>query len=740
MKKQNILISALLIISVLLNAQEKQIISEWKFQTGDNLQWKEKNFDNNSWKAINVELPWDYQGFKNHEGYGWYKAKFILPSSIRKNSFLKDSIKIYLGKIDECDQTFLNGKLIGQNAGIKTTAFEEPGYAWSLERCYVLSVNNPAINWDKENEISIRVYNSYGLGGMYQARPYINMKDITDYIRFNVTDSKFILKENNLYKYFLHIDNHYIETLSGKLKFTLIKMENQKKVWEKQFNTQIPSLKSYKIDIDIPVIDNTFLSCSFIETRTQKNIQTSVEIPYILTPKVSDFPKLNSAKVFGVRPRHPFVFKVPATGKQPLIYKAESLPNGLSIDKNTGIITGSISEKGRYIIKLIVENNLGICTRDLRIECGDNICLTPPMGWNSWNCWGLSVSEEKVKNSADAMIAAGLINHGWAYINIDDGWELVHKDDSMTCNEKFPDMKMLADYIHAKGLKMGIYSSPGPKTCGGFEGSFNYEKSDALNFAAWGIDYLKYDWCSYESVACQDTDRLIKPYKKMQKALQNVDRDIIYSLCQYGMGEVWKWGATVNGNTWRTTGDITDTWESMYEIGFKQDRCASYSAPGHWNDPDMLVVGKVGWGPALHNTRLTPNEQYTHISLWALLSAPLLIGCDLAQMDDFTLNLLTNDEVIEIDQDTLGIGAIPIVKNNEYQIWGKKLEDGSKVLGIFNLSTVFKKITVNWNDLGLNSEQLIRDVWLQKNLGVFKNSFTTPVPPHGVRLIKITKK
>ena len=298
-------------------------------------------------------------------------------------------------------------------------------------------------------------------------------------------------------------------------------------------------------------------------------------------------------------------------------------------------------------------------------------------------------------------------------------------------------MKSLADYVHSKGLKLGIYSSPGPKTCGGYEGSFNYEQADANNYAAWEIDYLKYDWCSYETVVCNDTDRLFKPYRTMQKALSKVNRDIVYSLCQYGMGDVWKWGATVNGNTWRTTGDITDTWESLSDIGFSQDKCSSYSQPGRWNDPDMLVVGKVGWGPSLHNTHLTPSEQYTHISLWALLSAPLLIGCDLSQLDDFTLNLLTNDEVIDIDQDPLGKGASRVVKNTDYQVWVKQMEDGSIAVGIFNLSNDVKKITVNWNELNLKGSKTFRDVWRQKDLGKYKDSFTTTVSSHGVMLVRV---
>ena len=198
-------------------------------------------------------------------------------------------------------------------------------------------------------------------------------------------------------------------------------------------------------------------------------------------------------------------------------------------------------------------------------------------------------------------------------------------------------MKSLSNYVHSKGLKLGIYSGPGPLTCAGFTASYQYEQQDAQRYADWGIDYLKYDWCSYGNVAKdQSLPELKKPYLVMRAALDKVSRDIVYSLCQYGMGNVWEWGTEVGGNCWRTTGDITDTWTSMSKIGFNQAGHEKYAGAGHWNDPDMLVVGLVGWGPQLHPTHLTPDEQYTHISLWSLLSAPLLIGCDLSKLDDFT--------------------------------------------------------------------------------------------------------
>lgn len=301
-------------------------------------------------------------------------------------------------------------------------------------------------------------------------------------------------------------------------------------------------------------------------------------------------------------------------------------------------------------------------------------------------------------------------------------------------------MKGMCDYVHNYGLKVGIYSSPGPKTCGGYEGSYTFEEQDANSYAEWGIDYLKYDWCSYGKIAplAVTKDALQKPYLVMRDALLKCNRDIVYSLCQYGMGKVWEWGHEVNGNLWRTTGDINDSWSSLSGIGFSQDKCSAYCKPGRWNDPDMLVVGKVGWGPSLHNTKLNFNEQYTHISLWALLSAPLLIGCDLSQLDNFTLNLLTNDEVIDIDQDLLGKGAAKVVANKTYQVWVKELEDGNYAVGIFNMRDIPVNVTIYWKDIKLAGSYDVRDVWRQKNLGSFPDKFETNIAGHGVTLIKLT--
>ena len=492
--------------------------------------------------------------------------------------------------------------------------------------------------------------------------------------------------------------------------------------------------------------------------------------PFILTPAAPATPRINGASVFGVRPGSPFLFTIPATGDRPMAFSAKNLPRGLKLDIQTGHITGVLKKKGEFIVTLGAKNALGAAEKKFRIVCGDQMALTPPMGWNSWNCFAGAVSEEKVKSAAEAMVKSGLINHGWTYINVDDYWQN-HRDSKdptlqgpfrdtngfIVPNSRFPDMKDMAEFIHDLGLKAGLYSSPGPWTCGGCAASWLHEEQDAQTYAKWGFDYLKYDWCSYGTIAsggdpsAKDIPLWGKtatndagadyPYAVMGKFLREQNRDIVFSLCQYGMADVWKWGGSVNGNCWRTTGDITDSWHSMSKIGFNQDPAAPYAQPGNWNDPDMLIVGEVGWGKT-HPTRLTPDEQYTHISLWCLLSAPLLIGCDMTKLDDFTLNLLENDEVLAIDQDELGKEATCVIKDGDLRIYEKELADGGRALGFFNLGSEPAKLEFkDFATLSLTGVQHVRDLWRQKdltNVDAANGILPLTIPAHGVVLYKLT--
>ncbi len=476
----------------------------------------------------------------------------------------------------------------------------------------------------------------------------------------------------------------------------------------------------------------------------------SIEKPYILTPKPPKAPRINGPKRVGARANREFVWKIPATGQQPMTYSVSKLPDGLKLSSN-GVISGTTPANGTYELTLVAKNAMGRSTRKLSLVIGDKLALTPPMGWNSWNCFANAVDEQKVLDATKAFVNSGLINHGWQYINIDDCWSIVpnsndpivggatrDQNGEILTNKKFPNMKALTDKIHSYGLRAGIYSSPGPTTCGGYAAFYGHEEQDIKKMADWGFDYIKYDWCSYSQIQKPEgLDNLKKPYEVMQQALKKVNRDIVYSLCQYGMGDVWKWGESVGGNCWRTTGDITDSWESLSGIGFSQDGHEKFAGPGHWNDPDMLVVGWVGWGPQLHPTRLTPSEQYTHISLWSLLSSPLLIGCDMTRLDEFTLNLLTNDEVIAVNQDPLGKPAHRISMKGDIQVWGRNLEDGSMAIGIFNLGDSAVSKSYKWSELGTKPAKRVRDLWRQRDMGRATGSVNLNIRSHGCSLIRV---
>jgi alpha-galactosidase len=307
-------------------------------------------------------------------------------------------------------------------------------------------------------------------------------------------------------------------------------------------------------------------------------------------------------------------------------------------------------------------------------------------------------------------------------------------------------MKGLVDYIHAKGLKAGIYSGPGPATCQGLAGSYQHEEQDARRWAKWGFDYIKYDWCAYSEVEPRDRnaprDALEKPYKVMRGVLDALDRDYVFALCQYGWGNVWEWGADVGGNLWRVTGDITDTWPSMSSIGFQQTGHEQYAGPGHWNDTDMLVVGHLGWGRINppRPTNLTYDEQLTHISLWALQAAPLLIGADLSQIDDFTRDLLGNREVIAIDQDPLGKAAHRVASDGWTEVWARPLADGRIAGGLFNRGPVDAPVSGRTADVGASSNAKVRYPWTHEDGGtVTGGTFTANVPRHGVALITLAR-
>jgi alpha-galactosidase len=362
-------------------------------------------------------------------------------------------------------------------------------------------------------------------------------------------------------------------------------------------------------------------------------------------------------------------------------------------------------------------------------EVPDNgLARTPPMGWNSWNHFAERVDDRVVRDAADAMVSSGMAAAGYVYINIDDTWEAGRDaQGNVVPNLKFPDMKALADYVHSKGLKLGIYSSPGPVTCGGYEGSYGHEEQDARTYAGWGIDYLKYDWCSAGRIYHKADLRAI--YQKMGEALEHSGRAIVFSLCEYGMADVWSWAPKVSGNLWRTTGDISDNWKSMAQIGFNQGRLAPFAGPGHWNDPDMLEVGNGG---------MSADEYRTHFSLWCMLAAPLMAGNDLHGMSAETRDILTNRDVIAIDQDALGREAVRVSESAGVEVWTRPLADGGLAVGLFNRNDGETQSGFSWAAIGLAAAPAsIRDLWRHEGVTPGADGYQGVVPGHGVVLLRM---
>ncbi len=488
---------------------------------------------------------------------------------------------------------------------------------------------------------------------------------------------------------------------------------------------------------------------------------------YILTPPPAKIPKINSAKIFGATPGNPFLYTIAATGERPMHFSADNLPKGLSVDLSTEIITGKVDQRGVYITILKAKNKFGEARRELKIKIDDTIALTPPLGWNGWNALAGHLNKENVMASARAMITTGLKDHGWSYINIDDSWQGKREGplDALQPNENFPNIKQMVDEIHSLGLKAGIYSTPYISSYGSYVGGssdfphggethdlikinhqpymhigkYRFETNDAKQMVEWGFDFLKYDW------------RIdVNSAERMQDALKKSGRDIVFSLSNNAPFEKVNDWIRVS-NMYRTGPDIRDSWNDLYMLAFTLDKWGPYGGPGHWNDPDMMVVGNVATGSDLHPTRLTPDEQYSHVSIYSLLAAPMLIGCELDKLDAFTLNLLSNDEVIAINQDPLGKPARLVDDENGVQVWVKPMEDGSYAVGLFNTDNYgktpqsyfrwgnekSKPFEFDFSKVGLNGKWKLRDAWRQKTLGTFDKSFKTTIPFHGVVLLRM---
>ena len=490
-------------------------------------------------------------------------------------------------------------------------------------------------------------------------------------------------------------------------------------------------------------------------------VSASASERLILTPPPGPAPRINGPLVYGCRPGHPFLYRIPCTGERPMQFSAEALPTGLTLDVASGIITGVTPAKGEYAVTFQAVNARGTARRIFKIVAGDTLALTPPMGWNHWYVDFNRITEQRVRAAATAMIASGMADAGYQYVNLDDCWMNAPRLSKYQTDPKrvgpvrdaagniqpnayFADLRALTDFIHARGLKAGIYTSPGEETCAGFGGAYGHEAQDARQFADWGFDFLKYDWCSYDRVAKGDRSRetLQKPYRLMGGLLQQQSRDIVFNLCQYGMGQVWEWGADAGGHCWRTAGDLGFELNRFFAVALANAAHGAWSKPGSWNDPDYI---QIGWMGAQRGTNflaaqpcpLSPDEQYAYVSLWSLMAAPLFFSGDMEKLDAFTLSVLCNPEVIDVDQDPLGRSASVVRLSPTTFLMVKELADGSKAVGLCNQGEAVASITATWSALGITGIPQVRDLWRQKDFGAVADHFTAEVPRHGVILVKV---
>ena len=485
----------------------------------------------------------------------------------------------------------------------------------------------------------------------------------------------------------------------------------------------------------------------------------------VLTPPTGDAPRVNGPRVFGVTPGKPIFWHIPVTGLRPMTVTVSGLPDGAVYDAARGVVEGTVPRKGDYDLTVTAKNAKGAATRKLTLKVGDTICLTPPLGWNSWNCWGQDISDEKIRAAADAMVRSGLADHGWSYVVVDDCWRTRPTeaqagfkrpswiqdpkyiygpartaDGTPVSNSRFPDMAAMAAYLHAKGLRAGLYSVPSETSCCYTFGSWQHEAKDAETWAKWGYDLVKYDWCYGDRQYADKTkpaEWQFRGYKLMGDLLAKQPRDIVYNVCNYGRFDVLKWAKKAGGHYWRTNDDLKDTWSLLIKSIDANLNVADYAAPGGWNDPDMLVVGPMR-SNGFTKSRLTPNEQYTHISLWAIMATPLFIGCDMARLaeDPLALSLLTNDEVLDINQDELGKVGRPVVHTKDFDVWARPLADGSWAFALFNRLETPQTITADFSSFGAKGSLRVRDVWAQKDVGTFADRFATEVYGHATRLFR----
>jgi hypothetical protein len=750
-----LMLSSFMLAGLYLQCQPIALTGNWKFAEGDDVSWAQSGFDDAKWQDIAVGRPWEEQGHKGYDGFAWYRIKVRIPSTLRDRSSLKELVKFDMATVDNYDQCYLNGSLIGENGVTidhaqreNEAAFNKGDIPWNAKRIYLLRSDDPRIHWDQENTIAVRVFDSGGNGGMEMGTPSIAMMDVADYLKINVRDNPIAMdRATGGAQSFVRFSNNSPDhSFRGSLHIRCTNAASRKVLLDTTMIVEAMPRAIDDVSYSIRKKDGEIqrVDICFKEAVSGYVFADKVYLPYCMTPPEPDRPKINCPVLFGASPSRPVRISLPVSGKRPIQVHMSHLPPGLIGDTSTGIITGEVKEKGRYIVHVGAANTYGSDEKDVEIRVSDTIALTPPMGWNSYYAFWNEVTEKNIWETASQMKDSGLVQHGYTYCNVDDGWPGSRNTAGVIqANEKFPDLKALADHIHRQGLRFGIYSSPGPRTCGGFTGSYGHEWQDIRTYAGWGVDLLKYDWCSYDDLGdTRNIDDLKRPYLLMRKCLDSVNRDIVFSICQYGMGDVWTWGRGVGGNCWRTTFDINDNWESLKQIGFQQDKYAAYGGHGGWNDADMLQIGWLRGGRDLHPSNLTAPEQYSQFTLWSLLAAPLMLSCDMEHVDAFTRSVVTNDEVIAVDQDVLGIPGRKIYERKGMRVYVKPLADGSFAVGVFNHSESDTVFRIPFSKLGFGDHPgghlTVRDCWRQKDVSVRNSSIDIFLPSHGAALYKVS--
>lgn len=494
---------------------------------------------------------------------------------------------------------------------------------------------------------------------------------------------------------------------------------------------------------------------------------------FVLTPEPAPEPRINGARVVGIQPQTPFHFKIPVTGKKPITYSAENLPTGLQLDPQTGIITGYLKSKGSHLVTVKAKNQLGDATRTLRIECGNTLALTPPMGWNSWHCWGPDINEQRFRAAAKAIVKHGLVDYGWSYVNMDDSWQGARggQFNALQANSKFTDMKKLCTDLHNMGLKTGIFTTMNISSPSGFIGSsavaangnagnmavpiagrsntsqvygdnpddslttrtgpYVFLDQDALQWAHWGFDLVKIN----------GGDNIIDGMQRVRSALDATGRSIVY-MANNTIGKKSPHLMAGQAQIWAAQGDGSDNWDHISYTIKNAPKWQSHTRPGSWPFQGFVQLGPTPSPDpnrrSSRRCRLTPAEQYTHFTSLCMMSAPLILSCDLENLDNFTLGLLKNAEVIEVNQDALGKAATQAPGNPS--IWIKPMEDGSSVIALFNLTKSSQTITADLKALGLSGTQRVRDLWRQQDQRDASGSLSAVVEPHGVMLYRLWKK